>query len=181
MAWPSPRSIVAAKSAARALGDVEQNLGRTSEGVSGGPPWALRRELIDRQVAVGHRPVDAVRHHPRAQDRDPRLDRLAPVRERDRRRRALGEREPSLRLAGPARKRPEPGALDRERRITPQVVLTEPPQPPIQGLHPTVVVGRQRERIDQGGNGVRLAGGVAVDHGGLRVDRGRCTRPSPGG
>ena len=134
---------------------------RTSE--RGRHPAALGGELIERQIGVGERPLDAVGHHVRPQGGDPRLDRRAAVRERDRRGRTVGEREPALGLRGPPGQHADPGSVDGERRVAHQVVVAEPPEPLLQGLHAAVVVERQRERVDQAGDGVGLAGGVPVD------------------
>ena len=86
-----------------------------------------------------------------------------PSGERDRRGGSVGEREPPLGLGGPRREHAEPCSGDRQRGVPPQLVLAEPPQPLLQGLHAAVVVQRQRERIDQAGDGVRLARRVPVD------------------
>ncbi len=64
---------------------------------------------------------------------------------------------------GPSRQRADPGSVDGERRIPRQLVVAEPPEPLLQGLHAAVVVERQGEGVDQAGDGVRLARGVPVD------------------
>ena len=43
-------------------------------------------------------------------------------------------------------------SIDGERGIVHQLVVAEPPEPLLQGLHPAVVVERQRQRVDQPGD-----------------------------
>ena len=126
-------------------------------------PNTLGCELIERQIGVGERLLDTVAHHVRPQRGDPGLDRGAAIRERDRRGRTLGESEPPLGIRGPPRQRTEPGSEDGECGVPPQLVIAEPPQPLLHGLHPAVVVERQRKGVDQAGDGVRLTRGVPVD------------------
>ncbi len=102
-----------------------------------------RGELIERQIAVGERLLDTVGHHARPQVGDPGLDRGAAIRERVRRGCPLGESEPPLGIRRPARQRSDPGSLDGECGVLPQLIIAEPPQPLVQGLHPAVVVERQ--------------------------------------
>ena len=52
---------------------------------------------------------------------------------------------------------------DGECGVPHQLVIAEPPQPLLQGLHPAVVVHRQRKGVDQAGDGVGLTRGVPVD------------------
>ena len=104
---------------------------------------ALRRELIERQIGVRERLLDAVRHHVRPQRGDPGLDRRAAVRERDRRGRPVGEGEPPLGFLGPPRQHAEPGSVDGERRVLHELVVAEPREPLLHGLHAAVVVERQ--------------------------------------
>ena len=133
-----------------------------------GDPTTLRGELIQRQIGVGERLLDTVRHHVRPQGGDPGLDRGAAIRERDRRGCPVGESEPPLGLCRPPRQRADPGSVDGERGVPRQLVVAEPAEPLLQGLHPAVVVERQRKGVDQAGDGVRLAGSVPVDDRRLR-------------
>ena len=142
-------------------------MGRAADGERGRHPPAPRSELRDRQIPVHDGPIGTVRHHRRAQDRHPGVDRRAAIRKRDPRRRPLGEREPALGLCGAAGQRPEPPSHHGERGVAPQLVLAEPAQPPVQGLQPAVVVGRQGELVDEAGDRVGLARGVAVHQSGF--------------
>ena len=120
------------------------------------------RELLEREVGVGERLLDAVGHHPRSQVGDPGLDRGASIRERDRRGRAVGESEPPLCLCRPSRQRSDPGSNDRKGGVSPQLVIAEPAQPLLQGLHTAVVVHRQCQGVDKAGDGIHLTRGVPV-------------------
>ena len=101
-------------------------------------------------------------HHVRAQGCDPRLDRGAAIRERDRRGRPVCESQQPLGIFRPPGQHTDPGAVDGERRILHQLVLTEPPEPFLHGLHPAVEVERQARTLDQVGDGARLARCVPV-------------------
>ena len=129
----------------------------------GRPPVALGREQGQRPIGVGERLLDTVGHHVRPQGGDPGLDRGAAVRERKRGGRPVSESEPSLGLSRPPGERADPGPEDGEGGVPRQLLVAEPPQPLLHRLHPAVVVERQRQRVDQAGDGVRLTRGVAVD------------------
>ena len=120
----------------------EQGVRNASAEERGRDPEAVRRQLIQRRIGVGERLLDTVRHHVRAQRGDPRLDRGAAVRERDPRRRAVGEGEPALGLLGPPRQRTPPGPVDGERGVLRELVVAEPPEPLLHGLQTAVVVER---------------------------------------
>ena len=126
-------------------------------------PTTLRGQLIQRQIGVGERLLDTVRHHVRPQGGDPGLDRRAAIRERDRRGCPVSESEPALGICGPARQRADPGTDNGECGVSPQLVIAEPSEPLLQGLHPAVVVDRQGKGVDQAGDGVRLTRSVPVD------------------
>ena len=152
----------------RTIGCAEQRMRNASQQECGTDPITLRGELIQRQIGVGERLLDTVRHHVRPQGGDPGLDRGAAIRERDRRGCPVGESEPPLGIRRPARQRADPGSENGERGVPPQLVIAEPPQPLLQGLHPAVVVERQRKGVDQAGDRVRLTGRVPVDDRRLR-------------
>ena len=166
--WPAPSSTAAARSA-RARSAAPSSawaMPRTSS--AAGSPVASRGEQLERPLRVRERALDAVRHHGRAQSGDPGLDRGAAVRERDGRGGPIGEREPSLGLGRPPGQRAHPGAEDGERGEPHQVVVVEPPEPLLEGLHAPAVVERQGEPVDQPGDGGRLARGLAVEDRRLR-------------
>ena len=141
---------------------------RSAKDQRGRPPPTVRGELIESQIAVGERLLDTVGHHSRPQSGDPGLDRGAAVRERDRRGRPLGESEPPLGICRAACQGSDPGCLNGECGIPPQVVIAEPAQPLLHGLHPAVVVQRQSKAVDQARYGIRLTRGVPVDDRGFR-------------
>ena len=98
----------------------------------------------------------------RAQRRDPRLDRGAAFRERDPRGCPVGECEPALGLVRSPGQRPPPRSVDGERRVLHELVVAEPLEPLLEGLHAAVVIERRTQCIDQAGDGVRLAGRATV-------------------
>ena len=125
------------------IGRAEQGVRNSSAEECRGDPKTVRRELIQRQVGVGERLLDTVRHHVRAQRGDPRLDGGAAVRERDLRGCPVGEVEPALSFLGSPRQRTPPGSKDCEPGVLHELVVTEPPEPLLKGLQAAVVVERR--------------------------------------
>ena len=138
----------------RPIGCAEQRMRNASNEKRDGDPRTLRRELIERPIGVGERLLDAVSHHVGAQSGDPGLDRGAPVREGDDRRRALGESERPLRLFGLPRQHSKPRLDDGKGGVPHELVVAEPSEPLLQGLPSAVVVERQRKGVDQARDGV---------------------------
>ena len=177
--WPSPARRLQ-EAPPRTIGRAEQGVRNSSAEECGRDPNTVRRELIQRQIGVGERLLDPLRHHVRAQRGDPRLDRGAAVRERDLRSRPVGEGEPALSVLGSPRQRTPPGSIDGERGVVHKLVVAEPPEPLLHGLQAAVVVERRTEGVDQAGDGVRLAALLDRSRPPPRAGRWRRTRPSHG-
>ena len=165
----------------RPFGRAEQGMRDASAEERGRDPLACRGELVQRQLGVGQSLLDPVGHHVRPQGRDPRLDRGAAVRERDRRGCPVREGEPPLGLGGAARHRAQPGAVDGERRVAHQLVVVEPSQPLLDGLLAAVVVEREQRGRRAGRRRCPSRPRRARRRSPPRSGRWRCTSPSPGG
>ena len=78
---------------------------------------------------------------------------------RSRRRRARASVPP---LPGRPRQARTPGSVDGECRVLHQLVIAEPAEPLLHGLHSAVGAERQDEGVEQAGDGVRFTRGVPI-------------------
>ena len=161
------------------IGRAEQGVRNSSAEECGRDPKTVSAEADPAPASASASACSTpLRHHVRPQRGDPGLDRGAAVRERDLRGRPVGEGEPALSILGSPRQRPPPGSVDGERGVLHKLVVAEPPEPLLQGLHAAVVVERRTKGVDQAGDGVRLARRVTVADRLLGQIVGDDTRPS---
>ena len=126
-------------------------------------PAARGPELAQGELGVGLHLRDAAGAMHRTDDRKPRLDRCAPVRERFSERGALGKRQPPLRKRRPAGKAVRPGLEDGDLGMALQVArLVEPPEPPVDRFPLARGPGREGVLTDEAREPVEITGCVRV-------------------